>query len=249
MRAAYRAPMLFGMIFLFVINAFVLRLFVRSEKSRRISGARLTTLYSRAALKVLGVDVVYKGETDGQGLVVCNHMSYLDILIMAAQKPTLFITSVEVRNTPVLGTLAEMGGSVYTERRKRAKIKADISSVDRAFETGLDIVLFPEGTSTDGSRVLDFKSSLFAAAAGRRVKPAVLRYKTVDGEEFGASNCRKVCWYGSMRFLPHFLGVMRLSGVRAEYEAYPAIAGADRKQAAKSAHKIISEKYSERAVA
>ena len=95
---------------------------------------------------------------------MANHVSYVDILVIASRTPAVFITSVELKRTFPLGMLAWFGGSLFVERRSPAGLKQEISAIARTLQEGTSVVLFPEGTTFDGDHVRPFRSSLFTAA-------------------------------------------------------------------------------------
>jgi 1-acyl-sn-glycerol-3-phosphate acyltransferase len=117
-----------------------------------------------------------------------------------------------------LGTMAELGGSIFVERRHRAKITEDTKVMADTLRDGFHVMIYPEGTSGDGQKILPFKKSLLISAVeGQRdILPVVTKYIEIDGEPFGPENCHKVCWYGDMGFAPHFMGVLGLKKVKVE---------------------------------
>jgi 1-acyl-sn-glycerol-3-phosphate acyltransferase len=223
--------------------------------SRAISlrwSAALTTAGSRLALRILGIDVRTTGPSqlpDGRAvLYVANHLSYLDILLLAAQGPRLFITSREVRQQPLLGWLARLGGSLFVERRTRATVLHDIAHISAVLQLGLPVVLFPEGTSSDGTGVLPFKSALMDAAlrTGINVVPVCIKYQTVNRAPLGPTNRDYVCYYGDHTFATHFRRLCAVRSVQVCVQFLESIqcpAGADRKQMARRAYTVIQAAY------
>lgn len=153
-------------------------------------------------------------------LFVSNHMSYLDVLIFSATVPSVFVTSVDMGQVFFLGTLAEMGGSIFVERRSRHRVDQDLSNMTNTLRNGFNIVIYPEGTSTDGQKLLPFKKSLLMSAVDseREIVPVALKYMSVDGEPFGKANADKVCWYGDMTFADHFLGLLKHREVKVQLQ-------------------------------
>ncbi|MBN1983112.1 MAG: 1-acyl-sn-glycerol-3-phosphate acyltransferase [Chitinivibrionales bacterium] len=139
--------------------------------------------------------------------IISNHVSYLDILILSSHQPSAFITSVEIQKTFFMGFLATLGGSLFVERRNKAGLHREIAAMRQTCEHGVPIVLFPEGTSSNGETVLPFKSSLFQSAieAGIDIIPVCLRYKTIDGRPVTKCNRDRLFYYGSIYFFPHLL--------------------------------------------
>jgi lyso-ornithine lipid O-acyltransferase len=184
---------------------------------------------SSAVLRNLGVAVQRRGPCPAQGLVVSNHLSYLDIPIFAAITPCVFVAKREVRKWPVFGWFARWGGTIFIDRQSRASTDQVAQQMIDVLRQGVTVVLFPEGTSTDGSVVLRFHPSLLqpAIALGTAMTPAAISYHMAGAEE------RDLCYYGEVRFAPHLLQLLGRSGVSAEVEFRPhGEIYADRKAAA-----------------
>ncbi len=217
------------LILAFLVASFSGRLVFRSETGRRVYHRQITSFFSSLALRVLRINVNINGQgaesVPDAALFVCNHLSYLDILVMAAHFPGLFITSMEVKHTPVLGLLAEMGGSLFIERRNRDNIDGEIATIANALQQGFRVTLYPEGTSSDGQSVLPFKRSLIQSALDAHVpvQPFALAYSKINDQPFGDINRDRVCWYGSMSFLPHFLSLFRVSRIQTQLHVLPAV--------------------------
>lgn len=148
--------------------------------------------------------------------MVCNHMSYLDLLFLGSGEPTVFVTSVELRDTPFLGDIASYGGSYFVERRDRSKIPGEVKDLANLMNQKFNVFVFPEATSTHGMHILPFKRAMFSAAieAGVDVLPICLRYETIDGEPFNEHTKDRICWYGNMTFFPHFAQAMSLKSLK-----------------------------------
>ena len=176
---------------------------------QREERAKLIQKYSRRVLKSMDIEVEVNDEFDyllkDNALIVCNHMSYLDILVLSSIYPSCFITSMEMKKTPVLGQLCDLGGCVYVERRNKNKLGEEIKEITQALNRGLNVCFFPEATSHNGEELLRFRKPLFNAAryAHKKVLPICLNYEELDGEGFHVDNRDLVCWYGDMGFLPH----------------------------------------------
>ncbi|QAR32053.1 1-acyl-sn-glycerol-3-phosphate acyltransferase [Geovibrio thiophilus] len=226
------------LIYLHIITGKLTCFFVRDELKKRKTLNANTSFFCRTGLKPLGLKPVFSGEEGlkkaGGCLVVCNHMSYLDIIIMASMRPFVFVSSVDMRETPFVGMMAELGGTYFVERRNASRLREEIKELAALMEAGFAVVLFPEGTSTDGSRVLPFRAPFIESArkAGVPVYPACLKYESVNGEPFGEKNRDLVCWYGDMAFEPHFESLFRMDSVTASVRIMdPADAShADRKE-------------------
>lgn len=190
--------------------------FPRSARSRRGElsirvRARWLQQGCRRLLRVLGVRVGVHGTAPRSGLLVCNHLGYLDILVLGALAPAVFVAKQEVRRWPVIGWFARAAGTVFVHRERRRdvlRVNTDLASL---LGRGALVVVFPEGTSSDGRSVLPFKSSLLAPAlrTGCPVWVGRLDYALEDGVPE-----KDACYWGPMNLLPHLLNLLGKHGVR-----------------------------------
>lgn len=214
---------------------------------------RNVATYTKRALEVFKFDLSVHGwdselMNSKNFLMVSNHLSYVDILALSSVQPCVFVTSVDLGESSFLGPMAEMGGSIFVERRHRGQIGRDLSKMSDTLRAGHNVVIYPEGTSSNGERVLPFKKALLMSAvqAGVDILPMTIKYTEIDGDPFNVANRDRICWYGEMEFLPHFLGVMKLQRVKAEIhflEPIKVTPESSRHELAELAHKRISEKY------
>lgn len=197
---------------LIFINYVLTAAFVPKER-KRLARAKWLHRSCNQNFKVYNCKVSHEGPVPTQGLLISNHMSYLDILVLSSISPAVFVSKAEVRSWPIFGWLASMAGSVFIERTKRM----DVGPVNRAIETamseGVMVVVFPEGTSTNGEALLPFRSSLLepAAASSRPISVCYIQYELDDGDPKN-----EVCYWGDHSFVPHLLNMMKKKGVRAK---------------------------------
>jgi 1-acyl-sn-glycerol-3-phosphate acyltransferase len=192
---------------------------------------RIPVLYHRVFCRVIGLDVVKRGTVskDRPTLFVGNHISYLDITVLGSLLPASFITKAEVASWPLFGILAKMQRSVFVERRALfAAQHRDI--VKRRLEARDNLVLFPEGTSNDGCRVLPFKSALFSVAEGEiggkplTVQPLSIAYLGPEGRPAGREWRRQYAYFGDDVLVPHLWHVLGLGRATVEIRFHPAVA-------------------------
>jgi lyso-ornithine lipid O-acyltransferase len=166
--------------------------------------------YHRLCCRILGFRVLIIGEMSAARptLFVCNHSSYIDITVLASCIPAGFIAKAEVARWPFFGLLARLQRCVFIERRpSRAAHHRD--TIAARLAGGDNLILFPEGTSDDGNRVLPFKSALFSVAgadleaAALTVQPVSIAYTRLDGMPIGRMLRPYFAWYGDMGLLPH----------------------------------------------
>lgn len=206
---------------------------------------------SRWILSVLNIDVEKKNldriRTDRNYLIVSNHLSYADTWLISMLTPTLFVTSREVRNTPFLGWVAALCGTVFVERRNPSQLKDEITRVAGFLKKGFNICVFPEATSTNGLEVKPFKTALLDAAkiAGTDILPVCLRYTEINGYPAGPENLDNICYYGTMYFLPHLLKMTLSGSFKGEISVLKAVSSADqtRKDLGKSLRERIQNEY------
>lgn len=169
--------------------------------SRRIK-SELLSKYARKMLKTLDIrlEIINTPDLIDNGLIVSNHISYVDILVIASIHPSLFITSVEVKNSAGIGWITRLAGCLFVERRSRQFLDQETGNIESALRAGTPIVLFPEGTTTDGSKVLPFRPALFQSAvnSGTTIHQFCIQYSDPS-----------VAYYGNHEFIPHLLHLCR----------------------------------------
>lgn len=250
MRRIYKLSVIILLFTIYIIGAVTLRFYAVTDVNKRRIGAWWTTKMSRVAIRFFGIDVSSSGQNylhPSGKLVISNHMSYFDILILASVRPTIFISSVEIQKTPFLGFIASIGGTFFVERRNAKLVKLEIGKISELIKDGFNVVLFPEGTSTDGSQILPFRSSLLASATSAKVDvvPACIKYDRIDGEKFSSENCDYVCWYGDMSFAPHLWNYLKTKHVDARATFFEPLdtKSADRKYISEKARQLITQEY------
>ena len=191
------------------------------------------------ALRRLRVQVQVIGTPPEAGLIVSNHLSYLDIFAFGTAMESVFVSKSEVRDWPVFGTLTTIAGTVYIDRRRRSDTRNANEGIRRAFDQGLRVVVFPEGTSSDGSEVLPFYPSLFESAVqgGVPVTAAHISYRLEDGDVG-----QDIAYWGDMTFFPHLLKLLSKRGLSATVRFAPRSRRfTDRKVAATEMREAVME--------
>ena len=153
-------------------------------------------------MRALGVRLKVTGRLPQGGLMVSNHLSYLDILVFSAALPVFLVSKIEIGSWPLFGILSRAGGALFVDRSSRASAEATTAQIAERLRGMVSVLFFPEGTSTDGMQVLRFHSRFFipAVEAGIPVTAAAVRYVPADGS--AESN---FCWFGDTDFLPQVL--------------------------------------------
>nr|WP_017928729.1 lysophospholipid acyltransferase family protein [Limimaricola hongkongensis] len=209
LRVAWRGPLLIVV----MLGALLVSLALRPLE-RRIWGlsrpvtSRITQAACRAGLFVLRLRLRVTGQPmQGHGAMVANHSSWLDIFALNARASVYFVSKAEVASWPGIGWLARATGTVFI-RRDRREATAQVRLLRERLARGHRLVFFPEGTSTDGRRVLPFKATLFAAFLSPdqpdlEIQPVSVVYRAPDGAE-----PRFYGWWGDMAFGPHMLRML-----------------------------------------
>ena len=230
-RSGVRAGML-GMSLMEVAASFCVR-------SLQLGGPRAMTPRERAfwlqdaastVLRRIGVEVVADGYAPLEGLVISNHLSYLDVLAYASTMPCAFVAKREVRWWPVFGTFATMAGTIYVDRERHAANGGAARLMEEALAAGLRVVLFPDGTSSDGRTALRFHSGFFEPAirADAMVTAAAIGYASSTAEE------ATIAYHGDDVFGPHLMRTVGLRHLKARVAFAAARRYADRKEAART---------------
>ncbi len=208
-----------------LLTAVILAIFVTGRALRGWLGHRITfhflaaQFWSRAGLWLTGLRLVVRGKPVESGALVSNHCSWADILTLRSVKLMYFVAKAEVRSWPAVGVITTVTGTVFIER-KRSQAKQQEQVLRERLAARQLLIFFPEGTSTDGLRVLPFKSSLFAAffhdhqGADLWIQPVTVRYVPAAGSGLPPSFYG---WWGDMDLGGHIWAVMSRSfGGRAE---------------------------------
>ena len=174
-------------------------------KSRRLARARWLHRACQQHIKIYNCDYRAIGPVPTSGLLVANHLSYLDILVIGSITPTIFVSKSEVRNWPVIGWLTALAGTVFIERARRTHVGVINKEIESALVDGALVVIFPEGTSTNSEEVLPFRSSLLEPAAGSN-HPISIGYLHYELEGGDARN--EVCYWGDHTFFPHAVNLL-----------------------------------------
>jgi 1-acyl-sn-glycerol-3-phosphate acyltransferase len=195
---------------------------------RRRWTSQLPVFYHRWCCRILGfrIQVIGTPTAERPVLFAANHISYTDITILGSVISGSFIAKAEVADWLFFGWLAKLQRSVFVDRRVRSTVtQRDV--ISNRLASGDALILFPEGTSGDGNRVLPFKSALFSAAQGGRelprviVQPVSLAYTRLDGIPIGRLYRPFFAWYGAVDLAPHMWSMVGLGRVEVVVEFHP----------------------------
>lgn len=194
-------------------------------------------------LEALHLQLCVRGTPPTHGLIVSNHLSYIDILCYSAAVPCVFVSKAEVEQWPIFGTYARWSGSVFVRRHDRGDAARANAKVGDSLKNGVPVVLFPEGTTTDGHRILRFHSTMLQPAidVAAPVTPCAITYELDDGDA-----SREVAWWGDMTLLPHVWNMMSKQTIHATISFGESIrASGERKQLGHVLHDSVLALYDE----
>lgn len=214
---------------------------------------RIPRLWHRLTLKVLRIRVAVHGAPSRERplLIAANHVSWTDILVLGALDGVHFIAKAEMRSWPVLGTFARLQRSVFVERERRRASPGQAREIAARLADGDPMVLFAEGTTGDGNRLLAFNSTLFGAAQLAlstlevervTVQPVALAYLRKGGVLLGRRERAEIAWIGDMDLVPHLRSIINAGpiDVSVHYGAPIAYAGqGERKAVARRAESAV----------
>lgn len=200
-------------------------IFASSATQKRMA-IYLTQIGAQVLLRILNIKIHFASPPSLPApqacLVVSNHQSYLDILVLVAHFPVQFVAKKEVRNWPLIGWMANLGNTIFIDRSSTRYGWRCANEIAASLQQGLPVLVFPEGTSTRGDEVLPFKSLLFCAAlkTGSPVFPLTLQYTAINEQPLNDQTRDLCCWHGEMEFVSHFWNVLALHQIEVFLEAH-----------------------------
>lgn len=222
-------------------------------KIKRVSWV-LPRVWNRSVLWLIGIRVHEHGALSETRplLLVSNHVSWLDIMVLAGIKHVSFIAKREVGTWPFIGLLAKLNGTVFVNREKRQSTGDAAKAIADRLAEGRVMVLFGEGTSSNGIHVLPFRTALVGGAvramgddgAKAAVQPVAINYTQLHGVPIGRFHKPRVAWYGDMEMADHLWWILRHGDLDVDVafgEPIPLADGVDRKRVARRAEEVVRE--------
>lgn len=247
-----RIPLLLLWILLITLPISFVRLF---DSSSRFSTEVLPMFFHRGLCKIFGLRLSVTGHLckKRSTLYIGNHVSYLDIFLLGAIVPGYFVAKSEVAGWPLLGKLARLQNTLFIERNGR-RAREQVEILQKQLVDGGNLILFPEGTSTDGAHVEPFKSSLFHAAETTSdtdilIQPMTLAYIKHNNKIMSQPIRDYYAWYGTMPFLSHFIQALGMRSADIELIFHTPVKISDfdsRKACAEHCWKAVNSALSER---
>ncbi len=237
----------------FLIICFIADKLIANRRRKLLFFSKTASFCTRLLLLEFGVRVDYRNianltRKDKNFLIVSNHLSYIDVFIIFSLVPSVFVANSELNEEFLLGSITRYAGGVFVERRNRAKLSEEIELISDLLNDGFNVVLFPEGTTSNGDGVLPFKNPFISVAMKSLVDivPVCVRYRRIDGEVIDSTNRDDVYYYGDAKFFDHALRLLSHKKVDAEMLELQTIEVKPehtRKELSNLAYKIIKSAY------
>lgn len=250
----FRASLRFFKFVYFILLYFVFAIYIYLTEKNVISRRRrLTENGSRTAqliVKAFNVELICKNPiaNDEHSLLVGNHVGFVDIVCLSALVNSVFITSLEMKNTPVLGQITDLGGCAYVNRKSRMAIQDELKDIVDVLKQGFRVVLYAESVASNGEQVLPFKKTLMMSAgmANKPIRPFVFNFIKVNGDAVKYEQRDSVCWYGDQTFFPAIWRSLKLDSLTCEIEFLPLVYPSpdeDRTALAEKIHAMVNDKF------
>ena len=191
--------------------------------------SRITRTFAFLIRTILNIKVTVVGDVGqverGGCLIISNHVSYVDGFVLISIFPMEFITHGEVKKWPVIGQWMMLIGTIFINRERKNQVSLLVLEISRKLKEKANILLFPEGDSTNGERMLPFQTAPLAAPLRARsiIVPVTLVYRCVDDKPISKANRDLIYFYGDMDFPPHFWQLLSLRSAEAMVTIQPKI--------------------------
>ncbi len=248
----FKLIMLISIIIYYAVTSAFINILKKDRANRLIRLADNLSTVSKLALWNLGIKTKLKNSSnidlEDNYLVLSNHLSYLDILVLSSALPSTFITSFEIKDTRFLGGLSKAAGSIFVDRVNYENIRLELSEIRDLLSKGVQVVLFPEATSSNGDTVLPFKSGLIECifGSGKKILLITLNYRKVENNPVDNKNRDIIYWYDEMTFFPHLTALLKSGSIDVEIEITGILDPASyksRKEISAESYSLIKESY------
>ena len=180
---------------------------------------RLNRIYTLLLRGILNIRVTVAGDEGqlerGGYVIIANHVGYIDGIVLGSIFPIVFVSKKEVRSWPIVGQWNILCGTIFIDRQHKGLVGKTVLEMSRKLKQGANILLFPEGTSTNGEQMLPFQTVPLAAPLRSRsvIVPTTITYKSIDDAPVSPANRDSLYWYGDMDFMSHFWKLLGLRSV------------------------------------
>jgi len=190
---------------------------------------RLNRNFTLLMRTILNIKVTVEGDEGqlerGGYVIIGNHVSYVDGIVLGSIFPIVFVSKREVKSWPVIGQWNTLCGTIYINRQHKELVGSLVQEMSGKLKQEANILLFPEGTSTNGEQMLPFQTVPLAAPLHNRsiILPTTIAYSSIDDQPVTTANRDLIYWYGDMDFMSHFWGLLALRSVEVLVTIQPRI--------------------------
>ena len=239
---------------LFLLSAFLLHVagvFFSHHRWKMLSG--LNKIYAWSLRMIAGVRIVVKGREhiprSAGYLVISNHLTYLDGVVLGSIFPVIYLSKKAIKKWPGINWMVSISGTIFIDRERKSASLESIDAIVKRLRQRANVLLFPEGTSTNGDKLKEFQSVFFAAPLMTQslIVPVIIRYRKVNNEPVTHSNRHSIYWWGQIPFQNHLYQLLRMKSIDAQVDVLPAVetekfqnSSIGRKELAKYAYDIIN---------
>ena len=180
---------------------------------------RLNRNFTLLLRTILNIKVTVEGDEGqlerGGYVIIGNHVSYVDGIVLGSIFPIVFVSKREVKSWPVVGQWNTLCGSIFINRQRKELVGSLVREMSGKLKQEANILLFPEGTSTNGEQMLPFQTVPLAAPLRNRsiILPTTIAYRNIDDQPVTSANRDLIYWYGDMDFISHFWKLLALRSV------------------------------------
>jgi 1-acyl-sn-glycerol-3-phosphate acyltransferase len=203
----------------------------------------IARIWGSGIARIIGLDVRIHGDPNRVhgGIIISNHQSYLDIIVHASVFPIRFAPKAEIATWPFLGWFLALSRPIWVRRESKQSSFRTLEEYRETLEHDINLIIYPEGTTSDGKRLLPFKSTPFEAVSSGKfnIWPILVRYHEEPGRP-------TLCWYGDMTLLPHCWEILGRKSIRADLHILDPLSpppGLRRKELAVLAHSRMEEEF------
>lgn len=229
--------------------AILLLLVIRPLRKPGWSGSIIQACYKSLAA-IIGLRIEVRGTMDTHRplLLIGNHVSYIDIIVYGSLAPIVFMPKSEIADWPLIGTCCRLSDCVFIDRRV-SKTAENLGAIHTALQHDKPLLLFAEGTTSDGKRLLPMRSSYFKILEGEtgvKLQPVLVMYTRINNLPVDSCDRPKIAWYGNMELWPHAKKLLSLHTITAVVEFLPAVDTsqfASRKEIAAHSAEVLQAAY------
>ncbi len=240
----YRISLLLVVNFFFLLIGIMATMAYLDEKKRTVVRARCSMAWSRMLCRVLGIHISVGGafKRPRGAFIVCNHSSYLDILIIGSVIPSVFVSKHDVRQWPLIGWLASLGSTIFINRESRRDAVSAAEKIRKTLSHTVNVVMFPEATTTDGTYVKAFKSALFKVPAERNIPviPVSIQYNCIEGRPLEHGEVSPTAWYDDAPLGVHAWKILGIRSIAVALRFNPPLTEVPTTDNKSEARKVLS---------